>query len=481
MQMMWKFIPRAITKSIGLGAVLCLLATLVALGLSLAGTASAQTSATVSFSLDNSANTGEVIVNWDSVSGAQGYRVGWAHYPSVQQATAAGIPWTERFAYTDVRSSVASHAVPNLIGGEQYAFIIGVKHSATAYSWSEWRFHTIPMVEVCPAGNSGHPPAPPGSATPGAGTTKPTITFGDLNWSSALLQNRIAQYLVEMGYGYPTDVRFGATLPLFQGLGYGDIDVLMEIWLPNQDEAWDAARADGSVISLGTSLGHHWQSAFVIPKYLQDQYPLLDSVEDLKNPQYKRLFATSETGGKARLVSCIIGWSCEEVNAAQVEAYGLSDHVLIVNPGDGAALNADLYGAYQRREPWLGYQWGTNDPALKLDLVRLEEPAYSDACWLTTKACAYEDATVLIAANPDLPSQAPDVAAMLRSWDFNIERYKTVVRWQDTNLDADLADTAIWWLNTHSSVWRSWVTSEAETAIRSALRAGHTPNGWPQE
>ena len=148
--MMWKCIPRAITKSIGLGAVLCLLVTLVALGLSLAGTASAQTSAIVSFSLDNSANTGEVIVNWDSVSGAQGYRVGWAHYPSVQQATAAGIPWTERFAYTDVRSSVASHAVPNLIGGEQYAFIIGVKHSATAYSWSEWRFHTIPMVEVCP-------------------------------------------------------------------------------------------------------------------------------------------------------------------------------------------------------------------------------------------------------------------------------------------------------------------------------------------
>ena len=102
---------------------------------------------------------------------------------------------------------------------------------------------------------------------------KETIIFGDLNWSSALLQNRIAQYIVEKGYGYPTDVKFGATLPLFQGLQNGDTHVTMEIWLPNQDEAWNKAREDGAVLSVGQSLGKDWQSAFVIPAYLQEQYP----------------------------------------------------------------------------------------------------------------------------------------------------------------------------------------------------------------
>ena len=229
---------------------------------------------------------------------------------------------------------------------------------------------------------------------------KETIVFGDLNWASALLQNRIAQYIVEFGYGYPTDVKFGATLPLFEGLKNGDTNVTMEIWLPNQDEAWEKARSEGAVLSVGTSLGSDWQSAFVIPAYLQEEYPDLDSVDDLKDPQYKALFQTAETGDKARLVSCIIGWACEEVNAAQITGYGLDEHVHIINPGDGAALNSDLYGAYEREEPWLGYQWGTNDPALKLDLVRLEEPAYSDECWFTTKACAYEDAQILIAVQP---------------------------------------------------------------------------------
>ena len=100
-----------------------------------------------------------------------------------------------------------------------------------------------------------------------------TIIFGDLNWPSALLQNRIAQYIAEKGYGYPTDVKFGATLPLFQGIQRGDVDIAMEIWLPNQNETWNEAHAAGEVVSLGLSLGSDWQSAFVIPAYLQEQYP----------------------------------------------------------------------------------------------------------------------------------------------------------------------------------------------------------------
>ena len=113
-------------------------------------------------------------------------------------------------------------------------------------------------------------------------------SFGDLNWASALLQNRIAQFIVEFGYGYPTDVKFGATLPLFEGLKNGDTNVTMEIWLPNQDEAWEKARSEGAVLSVGKSLGSDWQSAFVIPAYLQEQYPDLDSVEDLTRPEVQR-------------------------------------------------------------------------------------------------------------------------------------------------------------------------------------------------
>ena len=310
---------------------------------------------------------------------------------------------------------------------------------------------------------------------------KETIVFTDLNWTSAQVQDRIAQYIVDKGYGYPTDVVFGATLPLFQGLRRGDSHVTMEIWLPNQAEAWMEAQAAGEVISVGKSLGKDWQSSFVIPAYLAEQHPDLDSVDDLKDDKYKELFATAETGGKARLVSCVIGWACEEVNAKQIEGYGLSDHIHVVSPGDSAAANADLYGSYEKGEPWLGYQWGTNDPALLLDLVRLEEPEYSDECWFTTKACAYEDATILIAVHPDLTTRAPEVVAMLRAWDFNIDIFKEVASWQSDNADASTNDAALWWLKGNTDLWSGWVTAEAAEAITTALDANEIPDGWPTE
>ncbi len=309
----------------------------------------------------------------------------------------------------------------------------------------------------------------------------PTLVFSDLNWDSAQIQNRIAQYIVEKGYGYPTDVVFGSTLPLFQGLIRGDSHITLEIWLPNQNDAWNEAIANGEVVSVGKSLGNDWQSGFVIPRYLQEQYPELDNVEDLKDEQFKQLFATAASGGRARLVSCVIGWACEENVAAQIEAYGLTDHVEVINPGDGSALNADLYGAYEKGEPWLGYQWGTNEPALVLDVVRLDEPAYTDECWATTKACGFEDATILIAVHPDLLTTAPEVVTMLRAWDLNIDVYKPIAQWLLDNPDAGANDAAMWWLKSNASVWGAWVTADAQEAIQAALDADETADGWPTE
>lgn len=309
---------------------------------------------------------------------------------------------------------------------------------------------------------------------------KEPIVFGDLNWDSAQLQNRIAQYIVEKGYGYPSRAEFGGTLELFRSLRQGEIDVAMEIWLPNQDEAWEAAQAAGEVVSAGPSLSSAWQSAFVIPAYIQEQHPELDDVADLKDPQYRELFATADTHGKARLVSCLVGWACDEVNSAQLAGYGLSEHVHVVNPATWEIVSAELHRMYAERKPWLGYQESLNDSVLLLDLVRLTEPEYSDQCWHTTKACAYQDATILIGVNPELAGRAPEVMAMLRKWHLDTDSYARLARWR-IEQDASYADTAIWWLNNSEDVWGQWVTEPAADAIRAALAAGERPDGWPDE
>ena len=54
---------------------------------------------------------------------------------------------------------------------------------------------------------------------------KREIVFGGLNWDSALVQNGVARYIVEHGYGYTTSQIEGTTVPLFQGLRKGDVDI----------------------------------------------------------------------------------------------------------------------------------------------------------------------------------------------------------------------------------------------------------------
>ena len=137
---------------------------------------------------------------------------------------------------------------------------------------------------------------------------KREIVFGGLDWTSALVQNGVARYIVEHGYGYPTSQIEGSTLPLFQGLRKGDVDLTMEIWLPNQATAWNEAVKAGEVLPVGKSLEDNWQSSFLIPKYMQEANPELDSVEDLKEDKFKDLF--EQEGGKVLLLGCIAGWGC---------------------------------------------------------------------------------------------------------------------------------------------------------------------------
>ena len=177
---------------------------------------------------------------------------------------------------------------------------------------------------------------------------KETIIFSDLNWTSVQLQNRIAMFIVENGYGYPVDTVTGNTISGFVALENGDTHVSMEIWLPNQQVVWDKAIKDGAVLSVGKSLDDNWQSTFVVPTYVIEANPGLVKVSDL--PDYMHLFATPDSDGKARLIGCIPGWECEITGANKVITYGLEDVVDLTSPGSAASLFADLYGAYQKGE-----------------------------------------------------------------------------------------------------------------------------------
>ena len=319
----------------------------------------------------------------------------------------------------------------------------------------------------------------PGTPAPPA-PDKSTIVFGELNWESAQTQNRIVQYIVEHGFGYPTELESGAGVPLIHGVRNGRVDVLMEIWLPNQAEMWADAIEAQEIVDLGTSLGSDWQSSFVIPRYLQEQYPELDHVDDLRSPRYQRLFATADSGGKAELVGCVVGWSCWDINRQQVQAYDLDNYVHVTEPGATEGLYSSIRNAYEKREPWLGYMWGSADPALELDLVRLEEPPYNERCWDAQRSCGFPDSTIFMAGSLNLADSAPEVADFLKRWSFDFTQWSSIRSWRTANPNSSIEDAAIFWLVQYHSVWTEWVSDdEVARGVERALEGGVRAEGWP--
>ena len=299
---------------------------------------------------------------------------------------------------------------------------------------------------------------------------KPTIIFADLSWDSAQIQNAVARYILENGYGYETDAVFGDTLPLLVALRAGDINVNMEIWLPNQEEPFLLALKEGTVEVVGKSLEDNWQSAFIIPQYTADENPNLRKVEDLRD--HMELFVTPDSNGKARLINCPPGWACEGVNTRQVESYGLSDVVELTNPGSGSALQAEVHAAFLKKEPVLFYYWGPTTFSFQMETELggyyfLEEPEYNEECWANNNACAYPLAEVVIAVHTDIKESAPDVIEMLGKWDWNFTNQRSAETYF-AETGAEYAEVAVWWLQNNDS-WRAWVTPEAADKIAAAL------------
>ena len=314
-----------------------------------------------------------------------------------------------------------------------------------------------------------------GSGLEGEGET---LVFAGLNWDSALVQSGVARYIVENGYGYETEMIEGATVPLFQGLIKGDIDISMEIWLPNQKDAWAEATAEGQVFSTGKSLEDNWQSTFIIPGYLQDANPGLKSVEDLKNPEFQALFAEADSGGKAVLYGCMAQWACRAVNEGQIEAYGLSDIVELRDPGTMGALDAAIEGAYLKEEPVLFYYWGPTKLANTLDMRVLEQPDPSE-CADNDPAlgCGFPTAEILIALHSDYQGEGyEELRAFLEKWDWNAtnqlaaEGHYGEIKDDAATSEEAYRNTAIWYLN-NNDAWQSWVSADAKDRIIESLAA----------
>ncbi len=308
----------------------------------------------------------------------------------------------------------------------------------------------------------------------GGGDASKTVVFADASWDSIQLHNRIAAYILENGYGYTVEYTFGDTIPLFNGLARGDVDVCMEVWVENQQVAYDQYISDGSIVDVGGNFLDNWQG-WLVPTYMiegdaargiEATAPGLKSVSDL--PQYWELFKDPEQPTKGRFINGPAGWEATTINTEKLIEYGLTDYYTDFAPGSDTALSASLAAAYEKGEPWFGYYWEPTWVLGKYDMTRLEEPAYDETIWNTTHACAYPANKVNICLNAEFKDANPDLATFLGKYTTTTQMINEILAYMQDN-SASIQQAAEYFLKNYESTWTSWVPSDVAEKVQTAL------------
>lgn len=320
------------------------------------------------------------------------------------------------------------------------------------------------------------------SAAPQCEVNRP-VMFANLDWDSNRFHTAVARYILEVGYGCKTDSLPGSTIPLLQGMAQGNIDVTMEIWKANIQDAWNKFESTGKVVQLGVNFPDSVQGWYV-PKYLIEgdakrgikaQAPDLKSVSDL--PKYKKLFTDPEEPSKGRFVNCILGWGCEKINTKKLKVYGLDKDFTNFRPGTAAALDANIASNFKRGKPFLSYYWGPTWMLGLYDLVLLQEPPYDPKVWKQledspnpTAACAYPKIPVYVAANAKFAKQAPKLIAFLSKYSTTNALVSKALAFMQQTKGATAKDAAVNFLKVDPDVWKAWVPADVAQRVEASLK-----------
>lgn len=293
-----------------------------------------------------------------------------------------------------------------------------------------------------------------GDADGGEGAGGEDIVVGTFSWTAAAVQTEILTQIAadhpELGVEKVTSTNVDPAVG-WAGIGRGDIDVLVEVNLPNQQHFADENAETVELVS--ETYGGAAQGWFV-PSYLVapgGPAEGLVSVDQLADPAY-----AEAVGGT--LYDADPGWVTTEQNAARIEGFGLS---ITHSASSEAALLAELKRAYDREQPILVYlyrpHWVFND----YDLTQLEEPnPYEEGAFTEggRSDVAIPTLAAHIAARTDLRERAPGFYELLTKVSIPLEDIEALLAAANEDSTLTPGDLAKQWIDEHRSEVDSWLS-----------------------
>jgi ABC-type proline/glycine betaine transport system substrate-binding protein len=306
------------------------------------------------------------------------------------------------------------------------------------------------------------------------------------DWESFHINNAIATYILERGYGYKVENVAGTAEELLAAMEQGRIDLKIEFWLSNRQEWYTEQTRKGSIVDLGI-IYEGGPQFWIIPRWVSEEYGI-KTVHDMK--ERWQLFQDPDDPTKGLFYNCIVGWQCRQYNIVKLEAYGLDRFYNLISPGSSRALEAVLVEAQEAGRPVFAYYWAPTALMGAYDWHILEEPAYDEEVWQEVvaavqdedlrpldHACTWRVTPVRKIAHRSLATRAPEVVGMLKKMVVGIRPLNETVAWVRAKGVTDWRDAALYFLRSYEPLWKTWVSPTAFSRIKESLdqEAGQPP------
>ena len=331
--------------------------------------------------------------------------------------------------------------------------------------WLVWAFWVLVVISLAPSAHSSE-----------------TIALGQRDWDGSRAITHVLKAIIETRLGYRTRIveSDDASMLAEMHQGNGRVDVLTDLWMPNQADLWAVYVDQHQSVIVNEQPYIGYQGLF-IPGYIQDRYQVR-SVYDLANPDIAKLF-DSDGDGKGEYWPGALGWSSTRVERVKAKSYGYDRYFTPYIVPD-RMFKAKLKADYTRKKGILFYYWTPEWIHDTYDLRRLEEPPFDgfameskkgtrrykpDGCWHMIQpresvhwleqsrvTCAWPDAKVYVAFSASLDQRAPKVAQFMRRVAFDA---KMLNHWifQIGKQGREPAKVAVEWVRAHPDVVHTWL------------------------
>ncbi|MDQ7774666.1 MAG: ABC transporter substrate-binding protein [Paracoccus aminovorans] len=306
-----------------------------------------------------------------------------------------------------------------------------------------------------------------------------SFTIASMNWQSAEVLANLDQFILNNGYGCSVDITTSDTVPAITSLvEKGQPEVVPEAWVDLVPEVVAGGLNDGKIVEMARSLSDGGQQGWYIPRYMLDEHPNLNKIEEiLAHPE---LFPAPEDPSKGAIYNGPQGWGGTIITTQLAKAFDVEGKgFTLVDTGSAAGLDGSMARAYEQKAPWLGFYWSPTSMLGKYDMVPVDFGVPNDmAEWkrctsvaecTDPKPNAFPRDNVFTLVSKDFADKTD--AGVLdyfkkRSW--TNDTVNQLMAWMTDN-QATGEDGARQFLKDHPEMWTEWVSPEAAEKIKAAL------------